>query len=92
MPGKGKKKYYAVRAGHKTGLYNEWSEAEKQVMGYKGAEYSSFRLKRDAEKYLKRRKSQRTVKETIKQINMTWKISAMMKMLTITLRMKYRRS
>ena len=34
-------------------MYNEWSEAEKQVMGYKGAEYSSFRLKRDAEKYLK---------------------------------------
>ena len=56
IPGKGKKKYYAVRAGHKTGLYNEWSEAEKQVMGYKGAEYSSFRLKRDAEKYLKSEK------------------------------------
>ena len=53
MSGKGKKKYYAVRVGHKTVLYNEWSEAEKQVMGYKGAEYSSFRLKRDAEKYLK---------------------------------------
>ena len=56
MPGKGRKKYYAARVGHKPGLYNEWSEAEKQVLGYKGAEYSSFRLKRDAEKYLKSKK------------------------------------
>ena len=31
-------------------------EVEKQVMGYKGAEYSSFRLKRDAKKYLKSKK------------------------------------
>ena len=38
MPRKGRKKYYAVRVGHKPGLYNEWSEAEKQVMGYEGAE------------------------------------------------------
>ena len=68
MLGKGRKKYYTVRVGHKPGLYNEWSEAEKQVMGYKGAEYSSFRLKRDAEKYLK---SQRTVMEIIQQINLT---------------------
>ena len=37
-------------------MNNEWSKVEKQVMGYKGAEYSSFRLKRDAEKYLKSKK------------------------------------
>ena len=54
MPGKGRKKYYAVRVGHKPGLYNEWSDVEKQVMSYKGAEYNS--LKRDAEKYLKSKK------------------------------------
>ena len=41
-----------MRVGHKPGLYNEWSKAEKQVMGYKGAECSSFMLKCDAEKYL----------------------------------------
>ena len=65
MLGKGRKKYYAVRVGRKPRLYNEWSEAEKKVMGYKEAEYSSFRLKRYAGKYLKSKKSQMTVMEII---------------------------
>ena len=56
MPGRGSKKYYAVRVGFKPGLYIEWSEAEKQVTGYNGAEYCSFKLKREADKYLKTKK------------------------------------
>ena len=54
---KGKKEILRVRVCHKPRPSNEWSEADKQVMGYKGAEYSSFGLKRDAEKYLKSKKN-----------------------------------
>ena len=82
-----------LRVGQKPGVYNEWSEAEKQAMGYKGAEYSSFRLKRDAEKYLKsKKKSEDGEGDHIADQHDTV-INAMIKILTITLRMKlYRRS
>ena len=59
MAGRGRKKYYAVRVGYKPGLYTEWSEAEKQVTGYNGTENCSFKLKREADKYLKTKKTKR---------------------------------
>ena len=34
-----KKKIYAVRKGHKTGLFYTWDECKKAVYGYSGAEY-----------------------------------------------------
>ena len=37
-----KKKIYAVRKGHKTGLFYTWDECKKQVNGFSGAEYKSF--------------------------------------------------
>lgn len=46
------KKYYAVRSGRQCGLFNDWSSCEKQVKGYKGAEYKSFKTKEEAEAYL----------------------------------------
>ena len=33
-----KKKIYAVRKGHKTGLFNTWAECQKATAGYSGAE------------------------------------------------------
>jgi len=36
------KKFYAVWAGHKPGIYTTWSEAEKQVKGYPKAGFKSF--------------------------------------------------
>lgn len=45
-------KVYAVRKGHKTGIYDTWSEAQKQVNGYSGAEFKSFKNRKDAEEYL----------------------------------------
>jgi len=36
------KKFYAVWAGHKPGIYTTWAEAEKQVKGYTNAGYKSF--------------------------------------------------
>ena len=47
------KKYYAVKKGHKTGIFTEWSECEKQVKGYSGAEYKSFGTREEAETYIK---------------------------------------
>lgn len=32
-----KKKYYAVRQGRKTGIYQTWGECKKQVQGYKNS-------------------------------------------------------
>jgi ribonuclease HI len=36
------KKFYAVWAGYKPGIYTTWTEAEKQVKGYPKAGYQSF--------------------------------------------------
>lgn len=45
-------KYYVVRKGLAPGIYTTWSECEKQVKGFSGAEYKSFGSKSDAENYL----------------------------------------
>lgn len=46
-------KYYAVRKGLKIGIFNTWSETEKLVKGFKGAQYKSFKNKTDAENYIR---------------------------------------
>ncbi len=43
-----KKKVYAVAAGHKPGIYDNWPEAEKQVVGFKGARYKGFTDREEA--------------------------------------------
>ncbi len=45
-------KYYAVREGRKTGIYTDWNETKKQVMGYPKAKYKSFTSMKDAEIYM----------------------------------------
>ena len=35
-------KYYAVRNGYHTGIFNTWDECKKEVSGFSGAEYKSF--------------------------------------------------
>ncbi len=37
-----KKKIYAVRKGRVPGIYDVWRETERQVKGFRGAEYRSF--------------------------------------------------
>ena len=49
------KKYYAVRKGHKTGLFSQWfgkDGAQIQVKGFPGAEFKGFTTRREAEHYL----------------------------------------
>ena len=47
-----KKKIYAVRKGHKTGLFNTWAECQKATAGYSGAEFRGFTGKEEALAFL----------------------------------------
>lgn len=43
------KKFYVVWAGHQPGVYDNWPEAKRQVDGYSGARYQSFRREGEAQ-------------------------------------------
>ena len=45
-------KVYAVKKGRHPGIYNSWDDCKKQVNGYSGAEFKSFKSLEDAEEYL----------------------------------------
>ena len=47
------KKFYAVRAGRKTGIFETWSECQAQVTGFKGAAFKSFPTMQEAESYMR---------------------------------------
>lgn len=47
------KKYYAVKSGRETGIFESWRECEKQVKGFSGASYKSFLELESAENFLK---------------------------------------
>ncbi len=46
------KKYYAVRKGRTSGIYETWDQCKQQVDGFSGAEYKSFPTKEEALVYL----------------------------------------
>ncbi len=46
------KNYYAVKAGHKPGIYKTWAECKKQVDGFSGASYKGFPTLAEAEAFL----------------------------------------
>lgn len=45
-------KYYAVKVGVQPGIYTNWNDCKKNVIGYSGAIYKSFTNKQDAIDYL----------------------------------------
>ncbi|MDD8049318.1 MAG: ribonuclease H family protein [Thomasclavelia sp.] len=45
-------KYYAIKKGRKTGIFNTWNECKSYVDGYSGAVYKSFNSKEEADNYL----------------------------------------
>lgn len=47
------KKYYAVKKGRKTGIFETWSECKEQVSGFSGADYKSFASLQEANDFLK---------------------------------------
>lgn len=46
------KKYYAIRKGRKTGIFDTWDVTKKYVIGFKGAEYKSFESYEMAQNYI----------------------------------------
>lgn len=46
------KKYYAVRKGLETGIFEDWDTCRIMVAGYSGAEYKSFKSLSEAEAYM----------------------------------------
>ncbi|MBO3445186.1 ribonuclease H family protein [Clostridium sp. CCUG 7971] len=52
-----KKKFYAVRKGKKTGIFNTWNECKMQVDGYSGAEYKSFTTIDEAKEFIEGNKA-----------------------------------
>lgn len=47
-----KKKYYAVRKGHKTGIFPTWAACQNATSGFSGAEFKSFKTMEEAEAYM----------------------------------------
>ncbi len=47
-----KRKYYAVRRGRTPGIYRTWDSCEKQVEGFSGCEFKSFKTKEGAHQYM----------------------------------------
>lgn len=51
------KKYYAVREGHRPGIYRTWDEAKAQIHHYSGATYKSFKTLAEAESFMQMNKN-----------------------------------
>ncbi len=64
-----KKKYYAVRSGRITGIYETWPQCEEQVKGFPGAEYKSFSTLQEAEQYICGMDVQEGASESVNEIN-----------------------
>ena len=47
-----KKKYYAVKKGYQTGIFDTWTQCQKQTQGFKGALFKSFATLKEAQDYL----------------------------------------
>ena len=63
-----KKKYYAVRKGKQTGIFDQWfgpNGAQVNVTGFPGAEFKSFPTRAEAEKYLRPTAEAHTAEEAI---------------------------
>jgi len=62
-------KYYVVFAGRKPGVYDTWEECSKQVNGYSGARFRSYRTKAEAEKELDTYNSKKGAEEAPTSVN-----------------------
>lgn len=47
-----KKKYYAVRVGRKTGIFENWDECKSYVTGFPGATFKGFATLQEAEDFM----------------------------------------
>lgn len=42
------KKFYAIKAGRKTGIVTTWAECSESILGYPNAQYRGFATKEEA--------------------------------------------
>tara|TARA_B100000686_G_scaffold334381_1_gene401532 strand:+ start:596 stop:1423 length:828 start_codon:yes stop_codon:yes gene_type:complete len=63
-------KFYAVKKGRKTGIFNNWEMCSKQVNGYRGAIYKSFKYISDAKSYLSGSSHKKRINLVKKKISM----------------------
>ena len=66
-------KYYAVRVGKQTGIYESWELCKEQVEGFLGAEYKSFSNKEDALNYLNNVSTVNVVEGTVAYVDGSFK-------------------
>ena len=59
-----KQKFYAVKKGHKTGIFLTWNECKMQTQGFKGALFKSFPTRIEAESYLNSEKTPKLTEAT----------------------------
>lgn len=59
------KKYYAVKNGRNIGIFLSWEECEKQVKGFKGANYKGFKTIEEAKKYLKEKNIKGSISNSV---------------------------
>lgn len=45
-------KFYAVKSGRKPGIYNTWEECRRQILGFSGARYKSFKTLEEAKAFI----------------------------------------
>lgn len=55
------KKFHAVKKGFKTGIFESWADARKQVDGFSGASYKGFNTREAAIKFLEESNGESTV-------------------------------
>ena len=58
------KKYYAVKKGRKTGVFETWDECKQSVSGFSGAAYKSFTTREEASAFVNGTKSNNDKEET----------------------------
>lgn len=47
-----KKRFYAIKAGYQTGIFNSWEECKELVTGYPNAKYKGFSTMKEAQDYM----------------------------------------
>lgn len=55
-------KYYAVKKGIKTGVFDSWAKCEPLVKGYPGAIYKAFTSEKAAEDFLRNKEPSQQAK------------------------------
>ena len=52
MGKRAKIKFYAVAIGRRSGIYQTWPECERQIKGFSGAVYKSFKTHSEADQFI----------------------------------------